>query len=99
MRLLSPKTIDLVFAQQSDGVDLVLGEPFRFGIGYCLGSPHLPYIPEGRTFYWGGWGGSMIIMDLDRRLTISYMMNKMASGILGSARSEAYVRAVYSALR
>jgi CubicO group peptidase (beta-lactamase class C family) len=99
VRLLSPKTIDLVFDQQSDGVDLVLGEPFRFGIGYCLGSPHLPYIPEGRTFYWGGWGGSIIIMDLDRRLTMSYMMNKMAPGILGSARSEAYVRAVYSALR
>jgi len=38
------------------------------------------------------------VMDLDRRLTISYMMNKMAPGILGSARSEAYVRAVYSAL-
>jgi hypothetical protein len=40
----------------------------------------------------------MIIMDLDRRLTISYMMNRMAPGILGSARAEAYVRAVYAAL-
>jgi hypothetical protein len=37
-------------------------------------------------------------MDLDRRLTISYMMNKMAPGILGSDRAESYVRAVYSAL-
>ena len=98
VRLLSPKTIDLVFDQQSDGVDLVLGEPFRFGIGYCLGSPHIPYVPEGRTFYWGGWGGSMIVMDLDRRLTISYMMNRMAPGILGSDRAESYIRAVYAAL-
>ena len=62
-RLLSEKTIDLVFDQQSDGVDLVLGEPFRFGIGYCLGSPVIPYVPEGRTFFWGGWGGSMAVMD------------------------------------
>jgi CubicO group peptidase (beta-lactamase class C family) len=97
-RLLSPKTIDLVFDQQSDGVDLVLGEPFRFGIGYCLGSPVVPYVPEGRTFFWGGWGGSLAVMDLDRRLTITYMMNRMAPGIIGSDRSEAYVRAVYSAL-
>jgi CubicO group peptidase (beta-lactamase class C family) len=97
-RLLSQKTIDLVFDQQSDGVDLVLMTPFRFGIGYCLGSPIIPYVPEGRTFFWGGWGGSMIIMDLDRRLTISYMMNRMAPGILGSDRSEAYVREVYAAL-
>ena len=98
VRLLSPETIDLVFDQQSDGVDLVLGVPFRFGIGYCLGSPVVPYVPEGRTFFWGGWGGSMIVMDLDRRLTISYLMNRMAPGILGSDRSEAYIRAVYAAL-
>ena len=86
VRLLSPKTIDLV-----------LGVPFRFGIGSCLGSPILPYIPDG-AFFWGGWGGSLIVMDPARRLTISYMMNRMAPGILGSVRSEAYVRAVYDAL-
>jgi CubicO group peptidase (beta-lactamase class C family) len=96
--LLSPKTIELVFDQQSDGTDLVLMAPFRFGIGYCLGSPIVPYVPEGRTFYWGGWGGSMIVMDLDRRLTISYLMNRMAPGVVGSDRSEAYVRAVYAGL-
>jgi CubicO group peptidase (beta-lactamase class C family) len=98
VRLLSPKTIELVFEQQADGVDLVLGERFRWGIGYCLGSPLIPYVPEGRTFFWGGWGGSMIVMDLDRRLTISYVMNRMAPGILGSDRAEAYLRAVYAAL-
>jgi CubicO group peptidase (beta-lactamase class C family) len=98
VRLLSPKTIELVFDQQSDGVDLVLEEPFRWGIGYCLGSPVVPYVPSGRTFFWGGWGGSLAVMDLDRRLTITYTMNAMAQGVLGSARSEAYVRAVYDAL-
>ncbi|CAA9246949.1 MAG: Putative esterase [uncultured Blastococcus sp.] len=98
VRLLSEKTIELVFDQQSHGVDLVLGEPFRWGIGYCLGSPVVPYVPVGRTFFWGGWGGSLAVMDLDRRLTVTYMMNAMAPGLLGSARSEAYVRAVYDAL-
>ena len=93
-----PETVELVFAQQSDGVDLVLEAPFRFGIGYCLGTPVVPYVPAGRTFFWDGWGGSLVVMDLDRRLTISYMMNKMAPGVLGSDRSEAYVRAVYSSL-
>jgi CubicO group peptidase (beta-lactamase class C family) len=96
-RLLSPKTIDLVFDQQSDGVDLVLMTPLRFGIGFCLGSPLIPYVPEG-AFYWGGWGGSMIVMDPARRLTISYMMNRMAPGVLGSDRAESYIRAVYDAV-
>ena len=58
----------------------------------------MPYIPEGRTCYWGGWGGSVIITDLDARTTISYMMNKMAAGIIGSDRTEAYVRAIHACL-
>jgi CubicO group peptidase (beta-lactamase class C family) len=97
--LLSARTIDRVFEVQADGVDLVLEAPFRFGIGYGLApTSSVPYLPEGRVAYWGGWGGSLVVMDLDRRLTISYMMNRMAPGLLGSDRSEAYVRAVYAAL-
>jgi CubicO group peptidase (beta-lactamase class C family) len=98
-RLLSQKTVDLIFDVQADGVDLVLEAPFRFGIGYALTpAPSVPYLPEGRVAWWGGWGGSLVIMDLDRRLTISYMMNKMGAGLLGSERAESYLRAVYSAL-
>ena len=41
----------------------------------------------------------MITMDLGRRLTFSYMMNKMAPGIVGSTRSETYLDAVYQAVR
>ena len=73
--------------------------PLRFGIGYaCAHAGRCRTCPQGRICFWGGWGGSMIVMDLDRRLTISYMMNRMAPGIIGSDRSEAYVRAVYDAL-
>jgi CubicO group peptidase (beta-lactamase class C family) len=35
--------------------------------------------PEGKICFWGGWGGSVIIMDLDRRTTISYMMKQDAA--------------------
>src|SRR5262249_61075280 len=60
VRLLSQKTIDLIFDEQANGVDLVLGVPLRFGIGYAL--PQLdtvPYIPDRRICFWGGWGGSL----------------------------------------
>jgi len=96
VRLLSSKTIDTIFDEQSNGVDLVLGVPLRFGIGYAL--PQLdtmPYIPEGRRCFWGGWGGSLIVNDLERRMTVAYMMNKMAPGLIGSPRSEAYLTACY----
>jgi CubicO group peptidase (beta-lactamase class C family) len=96
VRLLRPETIDLIFREQSNGVDLVLGVPLRFGIGYGLPQlDSLPYVPDEKICFWGGWGGSVIIMDLGRRMTISYMMNKMGPGIIGSDRSEQYVRAIY----
>jgi len=99
VRLLSEKTRDLAFDVQIDDVDLVLGVPFRRGIGFGLaGSAAVPYLPEGRICFWGGWGGSLIVMDADRRLTFSYMMNRMGPGIVGSDRAEAYLTAVYAAL-
>ncbi|WP_214405385.1 serine hydrolase domain-containing protein [Pseudonocardia lacus] len=99
VRLLGQDTIDLIFDEQAHGVDLVLGVPLRWGIGYGLPQADtLPWIPDGRICFWGGWGGSMIIMDLDRRVTISYTMNSMAAGIIGSPRSAAYTAAIYEAL-
>jgi CubicO group peptidase (beta-lactamase class C family) len=99
VRLLGPDTIELIFEEQANGVDLGLGIPLRWGIGYGLPLREtVPWIPDGRVCFWGGWGGSMIIMDLDRRLTISYMMNRMGPGIIGSDRSGTYVQAIYDAL-
>ena len=98
-RLLSPATIDLVFDVQADGIDLVLGAPIRFGIGYALAKPEaIPFIPAGRICFWGGWGGSVGVMDLDRGLTIGYTMNRMAAGAGTSDRCIEYVNAVYAAL-
>jgi CubicO group peptidase (beta-lactamase class C family) len=36
VRLLSPRTIDRIFEVQSDGIDLVIGVPIKFGVGYGL---------------------------------------------------------------
>ncbi len=99
VRLLSPETIDLIFQKQSEGVDLVLGIPLRFGIGYGLPwYETLKFIPEGRVCFWGGWGGSIIVVDLERRMTVAYMMNKMEGGIIGGLRCEAILRSIYSVL-
>lgn len=99
VRLLSPSTIDRIFEEQSNGVDLVLGVPLRFGIGFGLPEQTtLPYIPEGRVCFWGGWGGSLTVMFPERRMTVSYVMNKMASGIIGSDRAAAYMTEILGAL-
>jgi CubicO group peptidase (beta-lactamase class C family) len=98
-RLLSPATIEHIFREQAHGTDLFLGVPMRFGIGYGLPEPAgVPFVPEGRICFWGGWGGSMIIMDLDHRTTISYMMNKMQPGLVGSETAARYLTTIYKLL-
>ena len=66
----------------------------------ALPDTETPPVPSRRAnvCFWGGWGGSLVITDLDRRMTIAYMMNKMAAGIVGSDRSELYVRTVTDCL-
>ena len=49
VRLLSPQTIDRIFEVQSNGIDLVMGIPLKWGVGYGLA-------PEGRVCSWGGDG-------------------------------------------
>ncbi len=78
VRLLSPKTINRIFEEQSDGIDLVLGYRLRIGVGYGLPWPEvLPFVPEGRVCFGAGAGGSLVIADANRRLTFAYVMNKM----------------------
>ena len=100
VRLLSEATIERILEQQSDGPDLVLLVPLRFGIGFALPRPETtPSVPPGRVAFWGGWGGSLIINDLDRGMTFAYVMNRMSPGIIGSERSDAYLDALYESLR
>ncbi|RGP64497.1 beta-lactamase [Fusarium longipes] len=98
-RFLSEETIKLILKEQKSGKDLVLGIPIKFGIGFGL-TPcaAMEWIPEGNICFWGGWGGSFVVMDCDRRLTISYTMNKMGSGLVSSDRAAAYGKAIYDAL-
>ncbi|KAJ5376187.1 hypothetical protein N7509_013073 [Penicillium cosmopolitanum] len=46
----------------------------------------------------GGWGGSLMIMDRDRRMTIGYAMNNMGSAVIGNDRSQEYVEEIYKIL-
>ena len=54
------------------------GHTAQVGVGYGLPWPEvLPFVPEGRLCFGTGAGGSLVIADADRRLTVAYVMNKM----------------------
>ncbi len=98
VRLLGEKSIARAIETQSDGKDLVLPLAIRWGLGFILSSPELPFGPNPRTFGHGGWGGSLGIADRDARVSWAYVMNKMSPGTTGDARSAPMVTALYSAL-
>ena len=97
-RFLSTAGCRAIFEEQANGVDLVLGAPLRFGIGYGLPSPDAPMSPNEHASYWGGWGGSVIVVDQDARMTVAYMMNRMEAGVVGDERGMGVVNAAYGAL-
>lgn len=99
LRLLSAATIEKIIEEQSYGPDLVMIMPIRFGLGFGLPTPEMPIGPNPRTFFWGGWGGSTIVMDLDDKVSVSYVMNKMDAGLVGDTRSVGPTMAFYGALK
>jgi CubicO group peptidase (beta-lactamase class C family) len=85
-QLLAPATVGRIFEEQSYGTDLVLSVPLRIGIGYGLNSPDTPLSANERACFWGGWGGSLVVNDVDAGTTFAYVMNKMGEGTLGDTR-------------
>ncbi|MFE5187891.1 serine hydrolase domain-containing protein [Streptomyces sp. NPDC056628] len=68
VRLLSPAGCDRAREEQFDGDDRVLGMPTRWGLGYGL---------FGGACGWGGWGGSLVVIDPDSRLVVAYVTHQM----------------------
>jgi CubicO group peptidase (beta-lactamase class C family) len=97
-RYISEAGLDRIFEEQASGDDLVLGVPLRLGIGYGLNSDFLPISPNPRACFWGGWGGSIVVNDLDARMTVAYVMNRMGEGTTGDVRGAALVMAAYAGL-
>jgi CubicO group peptidase (beta-lactamase class C family) len=90
VRLLSEAGCKRVLEEQFFGDDEVLGTPIRYGMGYSL---------QGRACSWGGWGGSVVLVDLTTRLTVAYVMNQMLEeGPLGDHRGLDIVMAAYEGL-
>ncbi len=97
VRLMSEATANGALAEQCYGRDLVLG-PMRWGLGLMLVSKDLPLSPNPRTCGHGGWGGSFALADLDARVSLAYVMNRMSRGTTGDKRLARLLRAFYGGL-
>jgi CubicO group peptidase (beta-lactamase class C family) len=96
--ILSEAGVERAREEQIRGTDLVMGIPLIFGNGFGLNGGAFPISPNPRSFFWGGWGGSLAIIDLDARATISYVMNRMDANLMGDPRGAGIAQAAYGAL-
>ena len=97
-QIMSEEGAARIFDKQTDGQDLVLGIPVIFGMGYGLNNPLLPLSPNDNTAFWGGYGGSLVLVDQDANLCFSYVMNRMESGLVGDVRGFNLVQAMYASM-
>jgi CubicO group peptidase (beta-lactamase class C family) len=96
VRILSSSLIEQALEEQSYGKDLVLRIPVRFGLGFGLPCKEIPF-PHPRTLFWGGFGGSIAIIDLDAKMSIGFAMNKMSAELLLDPRKTRLMNALAEA--
>jgi hypothetical protein len=82
---------------QIEGPDLILGRDVRYGMGFGLTGGMVP-LPNPSSLFWGGYGGSIAIIDMDARTTFAYAMNKMASTTSGDMRAFGLAMTMWQAL-
>lgn len=88
VRLLSPESCELARQEQYRGIDQTFGMSMRYGMGYALSD---------RACFWGGWGGSTALVDIDKRMSVSFVMNQMLDQ-QGDSRALSIVLAAYESL-
>ncbi len=96
--LLSPEGAARALEEQISGPDKVLMLPMRFGMGYGFSTDMIKMGPNPNTIWWGGAGGSTIIIDTDAHICMSYVMNQMMAAIVGDERGASLMWGVYNGL-
>ncbi len=96
-RFLSEAGVRRALEEQISGMDKVLAMPVRYGMGYGLQGA-LRMFPNENTVFWGGYGGSLVVCDMDAQLCMAFAMNKMAGTTTGDMRAGMLMATVYGAL-
>lgn len=96
-RILSEAGCRKALEPQIEGTDLILNVPVRFGLGFGLPGGMMP-LPNPNSLFWGGYGGSLIIIDMDKRSTFGYAMNRMVGTTTGDTRAFGLAMAMWQAL-
>ncbi len=99
VRILESESIDRAITEESFGPDRLLNPLHtRFGLGFMLTQPMIPFGPNPRSFGHPGAGGSIAFADPDAKLGFGYVMNQMAMGLAGGMHGFALIGRLYESL-
>lgn len=84
--------------EQVDNVDEVLMLRLRHGLGFARQLDGWVTSPNPNHMYWGGWGGSIAVVDFDVRTSVAYVMNRMDAAITGDPRGGRIVDAAFASI-
>ena len=93
VRLMSEAGARRALEEQTDGIDHVLMVRLRHGLGFGLQLGE-SFATEPGQMFWGGWGGSLAAVDLNARVSIAYVMNRMDADLMGDIRARNIVEAL-----
>jgi CubicO group peptidase (beta-lactamase class C family) len=96
-RIMSEAGCRKVLEPQIEGTDLILNVNVRFGLGFGLPGGMIP-LPNPNSCFWGGYGGSLVIIDMDKRATFGYAMNRMVGTTTGDPRAFTLAMAMWEAI-
>ena len=96
-QFLSRSMVERAITEQVRGRDAIaFRRPSAWGLGVMLFNKDLLRGP--RSFYATGLGGSVCVMDLERNVTLAYVMSKMAELSEGDSRSVPLVHKLWECL-
>jgi CubicO group peptidase (beta-lactamase class C family) len=90
-RLLSPRSIAALSTLGGESADLLLGFDPQWAMGVSR-NPSGNYGANPLAIGHSGWGGSFGCADAQSGISIGYVCNRMGSGVIADARTDAIVR-------
>ncbi|MEJ0026035.1 MAG: serine hydrolase domain-containing protein [Rhizomicrobium sp.] len=97
-RFLSQEGTRKALEPQIEGTDLIMNVPAKFGLGFGLPGGLMP-LPNPNAMFWGGYGGSLAIIDMDAKMSIGYAMNRMLGTTTGDLRGIGLAFAMWRAIK
>ncbi len=98
VRIMSEAGARKALEEQIDNVDDVLYMRMRHGLGFARDLDGWVTSPNPNHMFWGGWGGSVAVVDFDVRASVAYVMNRMEGTITGDPRGNRIVDAAFASI-